>query len=228
MFLKQNTFSPTEGMNVFLKGLEDTYNLSIQVLKFDGLEIRVECVTLGSLERLWRYFLSRRLNEIAEMCILTDEVKKKLNLKNMRLTTIIKEEDYETCRGLSLGEWSHQAQWKVKVRTAPKLLVALDKKNSTSYLITIILCNSWVNGSDDLLTEVDRILNLRISTSDGNLRLTELSCTLYQQIKKLAILIYIIEKHRIRTEMSVNDHYSVNNYTFTKTELVATTPKLRE
>ena len=93
MFLKQNTFSPTEGLNVFLKGLEDTYNLSIQVLKFDGLEIRVECVTLGNLERLWRYFLSRRLNEIAEMYILTDEVKKKLNLKNMRLTTIIKEED---------------------------------------------------------------------------------------------------------------------------------------
>ena len=103
MFLKQNTFSPTEGLNVFLKGLEDTYNLSIQVLKFDGLEIRVECVTLGSLERLWRYFLSRRLNEIAEMCILTDEVKKKLNLKNMRLTTIIKEEDYETCRGSFIG-----------------------------------------------------------------------------------------------------------------------------
>ena len=98
MFLKQNTFSPTEGLNVFLKGLKDTYNLSIQVLKFDGLEIRVECVALGSLEKLWRYFLSRRLNEIAEMCILTDEVKKKLNLKNMRLTTVIKEEDYETCR----------------------------------------------------------------------------------------------------------------------------------
>ena len=29
-------------------------------------------------------------------------------------------------------------------------------------------------------------------------------------------------------EISVNDHYSVNNYTFTNTELVATTPKLRE
>ncbi|RMX58800.1 hypothetical protein pdam_00021877 [Pocillopora damicornis] len=98
MFLKQNTLSPTEGLNALLKGLEDTYNLSIQALKFEGLEIRVECVTLGSLERLWRYFLSRRLNEIAEMCILTDEVKKKLNLKNMRLTTFIKEEDYETCR----------------------------------------------------------------------------------------------------------------------------------
>ena len=128
MFLKQNTFSPTEGLNVFLEGLEDTYNLSIQVLKFDGLEIRVKCVTLGSLERLWRYFLSRRLNEIAEMCILTDEVKKKLNLKNMRLTTIIKEEDYETCRGSFIGRVIHQAQWKVKVRTAPKLLVALDEK----------------------------------------------------------------------------------------------------
>ena len=98
MFLKQNTFSPTEGLNAFLKGLEDIYNLSTQALQFDGLEIRVECITLGSLERLWRYFLSRRLNEIAEMCILTDEVKKKLNMKNMRLTTVIKEEDYETCR----------------------------------------------------------------------------------------------------------------------------------
>ena len=46
MFLKQNTLSPTEGLNALLKGLEDTYNLSIQALKFEGLEIRVECVTL--------------------------------------------------------------------------------------------------------------------------------------------------------------------------------------
>ncbi|PFX32742.1 E3 ubiquitin-protein ligase TRIM71 [Stylophora pistillata] len=98
IFLKQNTFSLTEGLRVFLKALEDTYNLINKAFKFDGLEIRVECITLGSIERLWRYFLSRELNEIAERYILTYELKKNLNLKNVRLTTVMKEEDYETCR----------------------------------------------------------------------------------------------------------------------------------
>lgn len=58
----------------------------------------MECVILGSFERFWRYFFFCCFNEIVEMCILIDEVKKKLNMKNMRLIIVIKEEDYEICR----------------------------------------------------------------------------------------------------------------------------------
>ena len=98
MFMKNNTFSPTEGVGVFLKCIEDAYNLFVKTLGFGCLEIRVQCATLGGLDRLWRDYCSGHLNEMAERCLLTDEIRMKLELTAVRLKTVIKEEDYVTCR----------------------------------------------------------------------------------------------------------------------------------
>ena len=98
IFMKQHTFSPSEGLDVFLQRIADAYNLRTKALGFDCLEIRVECVTLGSIERLWRDHCSGRLSEIADRCLLTDEVTKKLKLKAARLKTVIKADDYLACR----------------------------------------------------------------------------------------------------------------------------------
>ena len=98
MFMNYNTFSPTEGIGVFLKCIEDAYNLRVKALGFGCLEIRVQCAALGGLDRLWRDYCSGHLNEMAERCLLTDEIRMKLELTAVRLKTVIKEEDYVTCR----------------------------------------------------------------------------------------------------------------------------------
>ena len=94
MFMKNNRISPTEGLGVFLKCIEDAYNLRIKALGFGCLEIRVQCPTLGSLESLWRDYCSGHLNEMAERCLVTDEVRKKLELETVNFKIVIKELEY--------------------------------------------------------------------------------------------------------------------------------------
>ena len=78
--------------------IEDTHNVHITAVGFGSLEIRVECPTLDSLESLKSDYFSGRLNDVAERCLLTDEVREKLDLKDVTLKTVIKQEDYLACR----------------------------------------------------------------------------------------------------------------------------------
>ena len=51
-----------------------------------------------SLERLWNDYQSGCLNEIAESCLVTDELKRKLGLHHVRLRITIEEENYLICK----------------------------------------------------------------------------------------------------------------------------------
>ena len=92
------TNQPHEGMNGFLKHLVDFYNATVKDLKLGCLEITVQCPLLESLESLWNDYCSGHLNEVAERYLVTDEMKRKLDLETVQLKTTIKEENYLMCK----------------------------------------------------------------------------------------------------------------------------------
>ena len=60
--------------------------------------ITVQCPTLESLESLWNGYCSGYLNDVVESFLVTDELKRKLGLDNVRLKTTIEEENYLICK----------------------------------------------------------------------------------------------------------------------------------
>ena len=68
----------------FFQGLQKSYNLLVTKFGIGCLEVTVECVNLKGLERLWNDYQSGDLSDlIAERCLLTDKLKKKLHLKEL-------------------------------------------------------------------------------------------------------------------------------------------------
>ena len=94
----RNKLSTASGLSDFVKHLEDTYNLSLTSVGEGSLVIKGQCPDLQSLESLWNDYRSGVLNEAAERFLLTDVMKKEINLETLRLKTIIEEESYLTCK----------------------------------------------------------------------------------------------------------------------------------
>ena len=140
MFINYNTFSPTEGLGVFLKCIEDAYNLSVKALGFDCLEIPVQCPTLGSLEILWKDYCSGHLNQMAERCLLTDEVRNKPQLKAIRLKIALEDEEYEACRKSFLERAKPS-----RAVTSPGNIILHFNKRHLDILITDFLYNGNCN-----------------------------------------------------------------------------------
>ena len=101
VFLKYNKktkLSTAEGLSTFVKHLENTYNVTLTSVGVGSLVIKVQCPDLQSLESLWNDYCSGVLNEAAERCLVTDDMKKEINLETLRLKTIIVEDSYLTCK----------------------------------------------------------------------------------------------------------------------------------
>ena len=98
LFMDNKKLSPTEGIGEFLKHIEDTYNLLTKALGYGCLEIRVQCHNLESLERLWKDCNHGDLDRMAERYLVTTELKKELDLKALRLSVKINEEEYLACK----------------------------------------------------------------------------------------------------------------------------------
>ena len=101
VFLKYNKktkLSTAKGLSTFVKHLENTYNVTLASVGVGSLVIKVQCPDLQSLESLWNDYCSGVLNEAAERLLLTDDIKKEINLETLRLKTIIVEESYLTCK----------------------------------------------------------------------------------------------------------------------------------
>ena len=60
--------------------------------------IIVECPSLESLEHLWADYLDGNLDKVAERYLVTNEMRKELNLETVCLTTTIEEENYLNCK----------------------------------------------------------------------------------------------------------------------------------
>ena len=101
VFLKYNKktkLSTAKGLSTFVKHLENSYNVTLKSLGMGSLVIKVQCPDLQSLESLWNDYCSGVLNEAAESCLVTDDMKKEINLETLRLKTIIVEDSYLTCK----------------------------------------------------------------------------------------------------------------------------------
>ena len=73
-------------------------HVKVKLVKMGSLTIIVQCPTLESLEKLWKSYCSGYLNDIVERFLVTDELRRKLGLDNVRLTTTIEEENYLICK----------------------------------------------------------------------------------------------------------------------------------
>ena len=83
---------------MFFEQLGSYYNLLVQAFRLGCLEITVQCHSLEDLERLWSDYLSGRLNDLAQRCLVTDELKRKLIVETLELKTTIAEESYLNCK----------------------------------------------------------------------------------------------------------------------------------
>ena len=99
-FLESHSYSKVKvtGVRALLEFLETTYDVSRVALNVGSLIISLNCKTLKGLDHLWNDYLSGHLNKVAERYLVTDEMKKKLNLKKINLKTTIEEENYLNCR----------------------------------------------------------------------------------------------------------------------------------
>ena len=97
-YMRFCNISTTEGVSGLIEHIHRTYNLALNSVGLGCLEISLQCPSLESLERLWSDYQSGHLNDVAERYLVTDDIKKKLNLKNVRLTTTIEDENYRICK----------------------------------------------------------------------------------------------------------------------------------
>ena len=90
--------STPDSIRAFTEYLEKAFNLAILMVESGSVIITVQCPTLESLEGLWNDYQSGHLNDIAETFLVTDELKRKLGMQNIRLKTTIEEENYLICK----------------------------------------------------------------------------------------------------------------------------------
>ena len=98
VYTKYRRVSTPDGVSALIEHIQDAYNLALKSVGVGSLEITFQCTSLESLECLWSDYLSGHLNDIAERYLVTDDIKKKLNLESISLKTIIEEENYRICK----------------------------------------------------------------------------------------------------------------------------------
>ena len=97
-YMKYHKPSTLLDFDNFFGHMTKIYRTALVSVKISSLVILVKCPTLESLERLWKDYQSGCLNGIAERFLVTDELKRKLGLDNIRLKTTIEEENYLICK----------------------------------------------------------------------------------------------------------------------------------
>ena len=104
VYIRYRNISTAEGVSALIEHIQETYNLALKSVGVRSLEISFQCPSLESLERLWSDYQSGHLNDIAKRYLVTDDMKKKLNLKNVTLKTTIEDENYRICKMILMEE----------------------------------------------------------------------------------------------------------------------------
>ena len=84
--------------SAFFLCLQTSYNVLVKKFGIGCLKVTVECLNLEGLERLWNDYQSGDLDDLAERCLVSDKLKKKLNVETVQLKTTIAEESYMRCK----------------------------------------------------------------------------------------------------------------------------------
>ena len=98
LYLQHRTVFSDEGVSGLIEYIKKTHNVAVESVGLGCLEITSRCPTLESLKSLWSDYQSGHLNDIAVRYLVTDDIKKKLNVQNVKLTTTIEEENYRNCK----------------------------------------------------------------------------------------------------------------------------------
>ena len=99
-----------KGLGALAKFITETYRVFFKRADVGSLIIILNCHTIESLEHLWNDSLSGHLDKVAERYLVTNEMKKRLNLETINLKTTIKEENYLNCRKILMdcsGEYKY-------------------------------------------------------------------------------------------------------------------------
>ena len=95
---KRTKLSTASGLSDFIKYVENAYEFTLSSVAEGSLVVKVQCPDLQILERLWNDYCSGVLNEAAERFLVTDEIKREINVEIVRLKTIIEEDNYLICK----------------------------------------------------------------------------------------------------------------------------------
>ena len=98
VYTQYRNISTTEGVSGLIEHIKKTHNLALESVGLGSLEITFRCPSLDSLESLWTDFQSGHLNGIAMKYLVTEGMKKKLNMENVKLKTTIEEQNYRICK----------------------------------------------------------------------------------------------------------------------------------
>ena len=81
-------------LELLIKYLKIKLGVNVQSYGLGSLIITVSCISLEVLEAFWNEYRTGRLNEVVQDMLVTAEVLEKLELSEVKLRTIISEEDY--------------------------------------------------------------------------------------------------------------------------------------
>ena len=87
-----------KGVGAMTESIIKTYGLFLENVGMGSLIITFNCQSLKSLEHLWSDYVSGHLDKMAEQYLVTNEMKEKLNMETIGLTTTIEKENYLQCR----------------------------------------------------------------------------------------------------------------------------------
>ena len=87
-------FSFKRPLELFITYLKLKLGVDVQSYRLGSFVITVSCSSLEVLEALWNEYRTGRLNEVVQDTLVTGEVLEKLELCEVKLRTIISEEDY--------------------------------------------------------------------------------------------------------------------------------------
>ena len=87
-------FSFKRPLELLIRYLKIKFGVDVQSCRLGSFVMTVSCSSLEVLEALWNEYRTGRLNEVVQDTLVTGEVLEKLELSEVKLRTIISEEDY--------------------------------------------------------------------------------------------------------------------------------------
>ena len=87
-------YSFKSSLNLFISYLKMKLGVDVEDYRLGSLVLTVSCSSLEVLEALWKEYRTGHLNNVVQASLVTAEVLEKLDLSEVKLRTIISEEDY--------------------------------------------------------------------------------------------------------------------------------------
>ena len=87
-------------LEILLEYLKTKLGVVVQGFRQGSLIITVSCSSLEVLEALWKDYRRGHLSEVVQDTLVTAEVLRELNLSEVKLKTIISEDEYKLCKDL--------------------------------------------------------------------------------------------------------------------------------